>query len=75
MGGKETMKIQRTARILLIVLILFMASVACITGGGGGDDPDAVATQMAEADAQDKTATFGAQVFDAQLTAIAEGEK
>ena len=70
------MKIQRTARILLIVLILFLASVACITGGGGGgDDPDAVATQMAEADAQDKTATFGAQVFDAQLTAIAEGEK
>lgn len=69
------MKIQRTARILLVILLLAMASMACITGGGGGDggdNGDVIATQQAEADALDATATFGAQVFEAQLTAIAQ---
>jgi len=58
---------------MLIVLLLALASVACITGGGGGGDgSDAIATEMAEAAKQDATATFGAQVFEAQLTAIAD---
>jgi hypothetical protein len=60
---------QRMARVFLMVMLLAAACLACITGGGGGDGGQ-VATQQAEADAQDATATFGAQVFEAQLTAI-----
>lgn len=63
----------RLARLLLVILLLSAATLACITGGtGGSTDPEA--TQMAEAAAQDLTATFGAKVFSAQLTAIAQEE-
>ena len=63
----------RLARLLLVILLLSAATLACITGGtGGSTDPEA--TQMAEAAALDLTATFGAQVFTAQLTAIAQEE-
>ena len=63
---------RRAARIMLVMLLLALAALGCIiTGGGGGGDGGQLATQQAYADSQDLTATFGAQVHIAQLTAIA----
>ena len=55
--------------ILLIILILFLATISCI-GGGGGDNSGSLkgkATMAANA-----TATYGAEQFHLQLTAISE---
>jgi hypothetical protein len=47
------------ARVLLAALSLAWAALGCILGGGGGGDADV-------------TATFGAEEFRIQLTAISE---
>jgi hypothetical protein len=67
------------ARILLIILILALAAISCVGGGGGeggsggssgsgGEDSDV----SPEADA---TATYGAEQFHIQLTAIAQPDQ
>jgi len=62
-----------TAQILLILLILALACMACVGGGGDANGVGNVtgsslqATQSAGA-----TATYGAQQFHLQLTAIAD---
>jgi len=73
-GGSEAMKTKLTARILLIILILAMAALACGGGGGGGGggSGDGDETQSAETISADATATFGAEQFHAQLTAVAQ---
>lgn len=58
----------KAARILLIVLILAGAVMACITGGGGDTDPAGSGPSAA-----DVTATYGAEQFHTQLTAQAAG--
>jgi hypothetical protein len=64
-----------TARILLILLILALAMLACVDGGNGGttgngtpavDNSGALNVQAADA-----TATYGAEQFYIQLTAVA----
>ena len=56
---------QLTARILLIVLILAFATLACV-GGGGGEGSGAQATSQAAG----VTATYGSEQYHQQLTAI-----
>ena len=54
-----------TARILLVVLVLVFATLACV-GGGGGEGNGAQATSQAAG----VTATYGAEQYHQQLTAI-----
>ena len=72
-----------TARIVLIILILALAAMSCI-GGGGGDkggvngsasNTNGGSSQIQATMAADATATFGAEQFHLQLTAIAGEEK
>lgn len=64
-----------TLRILLIVFILMLTSLACVGGVDNGsanlnlngNNPSIEGTQAVSA-----TATFGAEQFQIQLTAIAE---
>ena len=64
-------KKQVTARILLIILVLILATLACI--GGGGDPVDGANTgQVQVTQAAAATATYGAEQFHLQLTAQAE---
>lgn len=60
------MKARLTARILLVILILAMAALACGGGGSGGGSGNGTGDQGA-----DVTATYGAEMFHAQLTAMA----
>jgi len=54
-----------TIRILLIIIILTLASLACVGGGGdGGITGDGTSLY-------DATATYGAEQFHIQLTEIA----
>jgi hypothetical protein len=65
------MKKQVTARILLIILILIFATLACI--GGGGDPVDSTSPGQVQVTlAAEATATYGAEQFHLQLTAQAE---
>jgi hypothetical protein len=54
-----------TTRILLIVLILALASLACVGGGGDGGITGNGSSWF------DATATYGAEQFHIQLTEIA----
>ena len=64
------MKKQVTARILLILLILILATLACIGGGDPVDSSSAGQVQVTQA--AEATATYGAEQFHLQLTAQAE---
>jgi hypothetical protein len=67
------MKTKMTARILLIILVLALAAISCIGGGGGGGDGNnGDAGRTEETISADVTATYGAEQFHIQLTAIAE---
>ena len=67
-----------TARIFLIILILALAALACV-GGGGGDGSVArdgsqliINNTSQEILSANATATYGAEQFHIQLTAIAQ---
>lgn len=69
------MKKKATLRILLIVIILASASLACVGGVDNSNsnlqsNPNQPAQQGTQA--VSATATFGAEQFQIQLTAIAE---
>jgi hypothetical protein len=67
-----------TARILLIILILALAALACVRGGGGdggvAKDGSLSVNNNTPQDmwSADATATYGAEQFHIQLTAIAQ---
>ena len=62
-----------TIRILLICLILAFAALACVNGGdGNGSSSNSSNTgDSVSAFGPDATATYGAEQFEIQLTAIA----
>jgi flagellar basal body-associated protein FliL len=64
-----------TARLLLIILILALAILACVGGGDGvitGKGTPSVGNNGAlSAQSADATATYGAEQFYIQLTAVA----
>ena len=60
-------------RILLVLLILAFASLACVNGGDGSTSSGSSAILEGTAPSgPDATATFGAEQFHLQLTAIAQ---
>jgi hypothetical protein len=69
-----------TARIILIILILAVAALACVGGGGGDGGVARDGSQLINSSnsqdigSADATATYGAEQFHIQLTAIAEPE-
>jgi hypothetical protein len=68
------MKTKKSARYLLLSLILIIVVLACICSVGGGDKGGSGGSpQASPISGGDLTATFGAEMFHAQLTAIAEG--
>ncbi len=65
-----------TARILLICIILALAVMACVNGGdGNSSSTNSSSTDIPGSNVSpygpDATATFGAEQFQIQLTAIA----
>lgn len=63
-------------RILLIILVLALAAMSCVGGGGDGgttgDGSSAVNNNNSlDAQSANATATYGAEQFHIQLTAIA----
>jgi preprotein translocase subunit SecG len=62
-----------TARILLICLILAVAILACVNGGDGNSSSTSNSNSGNHISAYgpDATATYGAEQFQIQLTAIA----
>jgi len=63
---------KRAAVLILIILVLFLATISCI-GGGGGDDGGSLKVQATTS--ANVTATFGAEQFHLQLTAISDQER
>jgi len=62
----------RVASILLILLILFLASMACV---GGGGEEEGVSINTKSTMSANATATFGAEQFHLQLTAISNQDQ
>ena len=67
------------ARILLIILILAVAALACVGGDGDGgvtrDGAQLINSSTTQGlGSADATATYGAEQFHIQLTAIAQPE-
>ncbi len=61
-----------TLSILLICLILAVTGLACIYGGNGGSGTDSSNSgNTVTAFGPDATATYGAEQFSIQLTAVA----
>jgi hypothetical protein len=64
-----------TIRILLIILILALAALACVGGGGDGVTGDGSSTaggnSALDTQSANATATYGAEQFHIQLTAVA----
>ena len=66
------------ARILLIILILALAALACVGGGGdrggvsGNGSPAADNNGAQDTQSANATATYGAEQFHIQLTAVAQ---
>ncbi len=62
-----------TVRILLICLILAAAALACVNGGDGNSSSTngSVSGNNISVYGPDATATYGAEQFHLQLTAIA----
>ena len=65
------MKAARHLFLIFIVVFVLMSIVACIVTGGGGTDSSSVAGSVTGDDA---TATFGAEQFHLQLTAISRDQ-
>jgi hypothetical protein len=69
-----------TVRIILAILLLVLATLACIGGGAGdGNSSNVEGTPLPGDQAQgispvQATATYGADQFHLQLTAIAQPE-
>lgn len=63
-----------TIRILLIILVLAFAALACINGGDGDTSGGSSLTGSSSQSAggPDATATYGAEQFHLQLTAVAQ---
>jgi hypothetical protein len=63
-----------TARILLICLILAVAALACVNGGDGNSSStnNSGSGNNVSVYGPDATATYGAEQFHIQLTAIAD---
>lgn len=63
-----------TARILLICLILAVAALACVNGGDGNSSStnNSGSGNNVSVYGADATATYGAEQFHIQLTAIAD---
>jgi hypothetical protein len=61
-------------RILLIIVILILAMLACINGGDGNGSSNTVTTSgnVSISSGPDATATYGAEQFHLQLTAVAK---
>jgi len=67
------MKAARHLFLVVILVFVLMSVVACIvTGGGGGGTGDSSAVKSVTGD--DATATYGAEQFHLQLTAIARDQ-
>jgi hypothetical protein len=63
------MRKARYALIILIIVWVFLSMIACIiSGGGGGGGSGTPQPYLASSD--DVTATYGADMFHEQLTAI-----
>ena len=64
---------KHTNRILLIIVILILAMLACINGGDGNSSSNTVTTSgnASVSSGPDATATYGAEQFHLQLTAVA----
>ena len=62
-----------TARILLICIILALAALACVNGGDGNSSSidNSNSGSSVTSVGPDATATYGAEQFQLQLTAIA----
>ena len=65
------MKLARQLLLILIISLVLLSMLACIVGGGGGGDVTPGGDDILP---EDLTATFGAEVFRAQLTAIADDQ-
>ena len=62
-----------SARYMLLALILLLAMMACVCSGGGGDGGGTGnSSRSSSVSANDITATYGAELFHEQLTAIAQ---
>jgi len=61
-------------RILLIIVILTLAVLACINGGDGNSSSNTSSSSgnRGISSGLDATATFGAEQFHLQLTAVAK---
>jgi hypothetical protein len=67
------MKAARHLFVIIILLFILMSIVACIiTGGGGGGTDNSSARGSISGD--DATATYGAEQFHLQLTAISRDQ-
>ncbi len=64
------MKSARYAVIILIIVCVFLSMAACIISGGGGGGGGSGTPQPAVVSGDDVTATYGADMFHEQLTAI-----
>jgi hypothetical protein len=63
-------------RILLVVLILLFAAMACVNGGDGSSSSNSLSGEQGSiVSGLEATATFGAEQFHLQLTAISESEQ
>ncbi len=62
--------------LLVFMLILLIGATACIKGGDGGgvNNPTGSTTPAQSITPANATATYGAEQFHIQLTAIAEQE-
>ena len=62
-----------TFRLLLIVIVLSLAMLACVGGGGSGSLNDNWSSGSQEIlQAPEATAVYGAQQLEIQLTAMAD---
>ncbi len=61
-----------TIRILLIIFVLAMSALACVDGGDGSSlgGNGSLAGNNTSVSSLDATATFGAEQFHLQLTAV-----
>ncbi len=62
---------KQIAVLILIIVLLFLATISC-AGGDGGDEIGSSGVQATKA--ANATATFGAEQFHLQLTAISDQE-
>jgi hypothetical protein len=67
------MKAARHLFLALILVLMLLSIVAClITGGGGGDTNNS--SVAGSVSGEDATATYGAEQFHLQLTAISRDQ-